>query len=119
MIVGMVAVSRNLQRSPGRPSDTVSEAAEMILETGPAAEVAIVCCGDAQEVDTFQAIVHLVRQHYARPGVTVTESRFLNDPGPGYLPTRDLGTFRLRSASKHVGQRQELSVRDCPTPVRP
>jgi hypothetical protein len=28
----------------------------------------------------FQAIVHLVRQHYAGPGVTVTESKFLDDP---------------------------------------
>ncbi|MGH3852886.1 MAG: hypothetical protein ACRDR6_05195 [Pseudonocardiaceae bacterium] len=28
----------------------------------------------------FQAIVHLVRQHYAGPGVTVTESKFLHDP---------------------------------------
>jgi hypothetical protein len=28
----------------------------------------------------FQAIVHLVRQHYAGPGVTVTESKFLPDP---------------------------------------
>lgn len=28
----------------------------------------------------FQAIVHLVRQHYAGTGVTVTESRFLHDP---------------------------------------
>jgi hypothetical protein len=31
----------------------------------------------------FQAIVHLVRQHYAGPGVTVTESKFLHDPGLG------------------------------------
>jgi len=28
----------------------------------------------------FQAIVYLVRQHYAGPGVTVTESKFLHDP---------------------------------------
>jgi hypothetical protein len=28
----------------------------------------------------FQAIVHLVRQHYAGPGVTVTESKLLHDP---------------------------------------
>jgi hypothetical protein len=28
----------------------------------------------------FQAIVYLVRQHYAGPGVVVTESKFLHDP---------------------------------------
>ena len=27
--------------------------------------------------------MHLVRQHYAQPGVTVTESKFLNEPGVG------------------------------------
>jgi hypothetical protein len=31
----------------------------------------------------FQAIVHLVRQQYAGPGVTVTESKFLHDPVVG------------------------------------
>jgi hypothetical protein len=31
----------------------------------------------------FQAIVHLVRQHYAGPGVKVTESKFLHDPEGG------------------------------------
>jgi hypothetical protein len=31
----------------------------------------------------FQAIVHLVRQHYAESGVTVTESKFLHDPVVG------------------------------------
>jgi hypothetical protein len=28
----------------------------------------------------FQAIVHLVRQHYATPGVAVTESKWMFDP---------------------------------------
>jgi hypothetical protein len=36
----------------------------------------------------FQAIVHLVRQHYAGPGVTVTESKFLDDP---MLGPREVG----------------------------
>ncbi|MFI5898497.1 hypothetical protein ACIA5D_51395 [Actinoplanes sp. NPDC051513] len=33
-----------------------------------------------QRTTPFQAVVHLVRQHYARPGVTVTESKMMFDP---------------------------------------
>jgi len=36
--------------------------------------------GMPRRTTPFQAIVHLVRQHHAGPGVTVTESKFLDDP---------------------------------------
>jgi hypothetical protein len=44
---------------------------------------ATLCCRDAQRSTPFQAIVHLVLQHYAGPDVTVTESKFLHDPDLG------------------------------------
>ena len=38
----------------------------------------------------FQAIVRLVREHFAQSGVTITESKLLRDAVTGYKPEVDI-----------------------------